>query len=194
MPQAPFPCPVAGLVVVVDLWAGMGGLLVGLLAMGVRCVCLSVEQDRHLREAQAGAFSGLVHLAKVEEVKGTMLDAVLARRHVKAILIGGGAPCQGNSALNRHRKGLDDPRSQQPAELGRIIKEVKQRTQVPVFAILENVSSAPAAVVNAYSSLMGGPPLQLDAAQWGYTRRRRFYWLVGPKRRFGCGRQHLPAS
>ena len=90
----------------IDLWSGMGGLLVGLVSLGVRCICLSVEAAGHLREAQGHAFAGLVHLARVEDVKGAMLDAVLAKRQVAAILIGGGSPCQGNSAFNKNRRGM----------------------------------------------------------------------------------------
>ena len=31
---------------------------------------------------------------------------MLRRRHFRSVLMGGGSPCEGNSALNRHRKGL----------------------------------------------------------------------------------------
>ena len=43
LPQLPWPQPHQGLVLVVDLWAGISGLLVALLALGVRCIALAAE-------------------------------------------------------------------------------------------------------------------------------------------------------
>ena len=192
MPQAPWPCPVDGLILVLDLWSGMGGLLVGLLSLGVRCVCLSVEMDPHLREAQAAAFSGVVHLDMVEKVKGSMLNLVLAKRNFSAILVGGGAPCQANSSLNKNRKGWQDPRSRQPQQLERLAKEVREITAVPVFTFLENVASAPSKVIREYSSIVGGPPLMVDARLWGWAHRNRALWMAGPDDHLNSIKPNLP--
>ena len=88
---------------------------------------------------------------------------LLRRRKFTAIVIGGGSPCQGNSSLNLHRKGLQDPRSQQPYHLQRLVRELRQvlaenHLQVPIAQFIENVGSAPADVVNKYSELTTGTP------------------------------------
>ena len=44
LPQFPWPQPYQGLVPVIDMWSGIGGLLVALLALGIRCVALSADR------------------------------------------------------------------------------------------------------------------------------------------------------
>ena len=46
--QLPWPTPCSGLVLVVDLWSGLAGLLVALLALGVRFVAITAEMDNRL--------------------------------------------------------------------------------------------------------------------------------------------------
>ena len=47
-------------------------------------------------------------------------------------------------------------------------------------AILENVASAPHDVMTYYSELLGTTPLMIDAADYGWVKRRRAVWLHGP--------------
>ena len=54
LPQVPWTCPVHGLVLILDLWSGIGGLIFSALALGIRCVVLSAEVDPDLRAAKAG--------------------------------------------------------------------------------------------------------------------------------------------
>ena len=94
----------------------------------------------------------------------------------------GGSPCQGNSVLNTNRGGLRDERSWQPLHLRRLCDDLRAMApEVPLFEFLENVASAPQDVIHEYSSLMSTSPLAFDAADWGYVRRRRLFWLHGPK-------------
>ena len=164
LPQFPWEFPCHGAVLAIDLWSGTGGLLIALLALGVRVFALSVEQDPALREALAMIFPNLIHMEKVEDVAGDLFKGILTRRPFAAIVVGGGSPCQGNSLLNKSRRGLNDDRSQQPKELERIVKELSRVTDVPVYSFLENVHSAPAAVIQAYTSMLHAPPVEIDAA------------------------------
>ena len=141
---------------------------------------LSIEQDPLFREAQSRAFAGIVHMSRVEDFTADLVRLALAKKNFAAVLVGGGAPCQGNTSFNLHRRGWDDPRSQQPCQLQRILKELRQETRLPVYAFLENVASAPPAVVEKYTHLLQGPPIMIDALDWGYVHRRRLFWLVGP--------------
>ena len=106
IPQLPGTCPCHGLVVTIDCWSGTGGLLVGLLAMGIRTVAVCIEQDAELRQAKAKILANSIQLAQVEEFRGEMVTDIVARRTVAAIILGGGAPCQANSSLNQNRRGL----------------------------------------------------------------------------------------
>ena len=164
----------------VEFWAGLGGLAFSALALGLRCIILSAEADPELRQAKAKYFPNVVNIDFVEQLDPAMLTKVIQRREIAAILVGGGSPCQGNSYLNSRRKGLQDRRSLQPQILSDFIKNTKLvHPTVPVFGFLENVSSCPPEVVKHYTELMGGPPLEIDSADWGYVRRRRLYWVIG---------------
>ena len=54
LPQVPWRCPCAGLLLVVDLWAGIGGLPLAMLALGLRAIVLAAECDEGLVQAKAG--------------------------------------------------------------------------------------------------------------------------------------------
>ena len=60
--------------------------------------------------------------------------------------MGGGSPCQPNSALNLARKGLQDPRGQAPAFLQELVNSLLKHEalqHLEVISFLENVASAP---------------------------------------------------
>ena len=95
LPQLPYGRPGAGLFLVLDLWSGLGGLVVGLLALGMRCLVVSAEADPELRRVQAKAFSGAIHVARVEDIRADMLRSVLSRRDFAGILLGGGGHAKG---------------------------------------------------------------------------------------------------
>ena len=181
LPRFPWQCPCRGLVLIVDMWSGIGGLIFAAVALGMRCVVLSAELDPDLQKAKMRLFPNLTEVQFVESIQVEMVSKLVQRRSVAAVLMGGGPPCQGNSALNSNRKGLQDSRSQQPAHLQRLAEDFRRAfPNLPLFVFLENVASAPREVSEAYSALLGTKPVTVDAAQWGYARRRRMFWLVGP--------------
>ena len=117
----------------------------------------------------------------VEDVRGYMFDKIIQRRDFRGIIIGGGSPCQGNTSLNRNRKGLQDPRSRQPEQLARIVRELESFPNCPpVLKWIENVASAPQQVQEEYLKIVGAKPLQVDAAIFGWVSRRRLgQWTKG---------------
>ena len=185
--QLPWSPRFPGLLVVVDLWAGISGVLIALLSLGVRCIAVACEWNAEARCVAHMNFPNVVHMALVEDFKGEFLRPLLKRREVAGVLVGGGSPCQGNSALNEKRRGLDDSRSHQPIELQRVadeieaLPEVKDRS-IRVFRWLENVASAPEDVVDFYSSLLAFPDgkkcecFLVKAQRYGYVSRSRLFW------------------
>ena len=152
------------------------------LALGLRCIVLAAECDPALRLAKQRFFPNMVEIERVEDLNVEMLRQVVQKRQFSAILVGGGSPCQGNSFLNSRRKGLDDERSWQPGYLRAFADAARHAyPDVPLFCMLENVASAPPSVVAHYTDLMKATPVELDAADWGYVRRRRLYWIAGPR-------------
>ena len=89
LPQLPWAAQCSGLVLVIDLWAGLGGLLISLLALGIRCIVLSAEQDADLRNMKTRLFPNLVEISSVESIHAEMLQKVMKRRSFAAGLIGG---------------------------------------------------------------------------------------------------------
>ena len=127
--------------------------------------------------------SNLIHVDSVEQLTGAQFAPVLAKRKFSAIIIGGGSPCQANSSLNLQRRSLGDARSWQPKELARLRSELlalPERGSLPVLCFLENVASMRGEVREAYSEMMGGQPIRIQAGIFGWTTRNRLYWGVGP--------------
>ena len=179
--QLPWATPCAGLVLVIDLWAGLGGLLVALLSLGVRCIAVAAEMDTRLHVPLRKCFSNLVLVDKVEHLRGDDFLAALSRRSFAAIVIGGGSPCQGNSSLNVGRGEMVGPPDSYPAQLRRLVREFEQVVQgVPILSFIENVANIPGQVIQHYTELVGGPPVLIDAQSWGWTQRKRLFWLHGP--------------
>ena len=117
----------------------------------------------------------------------------IRRRRPRGILMGGGSPCQGNSAFNKDRMGLHDERSLQPIHLCKLRDEVAAHPECShllVLALLENVASMPSEVLVQYNQWLGASPIMIDAAPCGWVHRRRYYWLVAHKAAIG---PHLQA-
>ena len=126
----------------------------------------------------------------VRAVRAQDFVPLLQRRTIRAILVGGGSPCQGNSSLNKRRQGLADPRSLQPEELCRIrdeFCELPECQDIPVLSFLENVGSMPSSVRAQYSKWLGCDPVHIDAITCGWVKRNRLFWLKGPAGSVGPG-------
>ena len=153
-----------------------------MLSLGVKVYVLAAESNPDVVRMADASLDQIIHVPAVELINAQMIEGIMRRRAIQAIVVGGGSPCQGNTSLNKGRKGLEDPRSLQPNELVRIRDElVKTYPKTPVLTFLENVASAPEPVRKEYDKLMGVRPIFIDAAIFGWVQRRRLYWASGPK-------------
>ena len=89
---------------VLDLWAGVSGLCIALLQLGLHFYGIAAECDPQARQVACNNMPSLVHCEKVEELRVSDLVPVLRRRKFRGILMGGGSPCQGNSARTSSAK------------------------------------------------------------------------------------------
>lgn len=177
VPKGPF------LVIVIDLWSGMWGLPIALSCMATTFYTLAAECDADARQACASSMPNIVHVEDVAKVRASDFVEFLERRKPRAIIIGGGSPCQRNSNLNTRRKGLGDPHSHQPLELCRIQDEFQSlpcAQDIPIITFLENVGSMPREVQERYTHWLGPPPVRIEAISCGWVHRNRCFWL-------GCG-------
>ena len=194
LPSLPWTPAIRGPILLIDLWSGFSGAALALLTMGVKTYVLAAEEAPEPRELAEHGIDQIVHIDRVEQVTAAILDKFMSRRAVQCVIIGGGSPCQGNTALNRGRKGVGDPRSHQPHELARIRDEVRTAyPKLPVLTFLENVASAPEEVKKLYDGIMRVSPMLIDAAIFGWVQRKRLYWAAGPKDEdLSYNGKHLP--
>ncbi len=184
---------VKGTWLILDLWSGLGGLLVAALSLGMHCYAVTAESNPTAARCAADCFPNAVAVSQVAEVTAQELVPFLRRRSIRGILAGGGSPCQGNSAPNGGRKGLQDERSCEPIELFRLRNELEalpECQELELIFLLENVASMPREVANQYNMWMQCEPVFSDAAACGWTQRRRLYWLTS--RTTGLSQQHQP--
>ena len=178
----PWIPPVQGPVLLIDLWSGYSGAAIALLSLGIKCYILAAESNQEVVRMAEASIDQIVHVSRVESVTALMLKGIVERRKIQCIMVGGGSPCQGNTSLNKGRKGLADPRSQQPNELVRIKAELRAAyPDIPTLTFLENVASAPKPVKEEYDRLMGVKPIYINSGIFGWVDRKRFYWASGSK-------------
>ncbi|CAJ1330278.1 unnamed protein product, partial [Effrenium voratum] len=132
LPQMAWATPMVGTWLVIDLWAGISGMCIALLSMGVRFYAVAAECDWLSSQVVEKNLPHVVRVPDVEDICGADFQPFLQRRQVRGIIISGGSPRQGSSALNLRQKL--DMRGQQPAQLVRIRAELEE---LPECASLE---------------------------------------------------------
>lgn len=177
----------------IDLFAGAGGLTLGLTAAGFEIVA-AIESDKLAVKTYRANHPGvLVRHADMREVDPTRLLAQLGLKPEEIALCAGCPPCQGFSSvrtLNGNRS-VDDPRNDLVAEYVRFVREIKPRA-----IMLENVPGLlrderfDAAVVELEE--LGYPAREgtriLNAADYGVPQNRRRLVLLCVRN----GRVHFP--
>ena len=174
-----------GPVLLIDLWSGYSGAAIALLSLGVKCYVLAAESNPDVVKMADTTIDQMVYVPTVECVNAEMVRGLIQKRNIQTILVGGGSPCQGNTSLNKGRRGLADPRSQQPKELVRIRDELKKAfPNIAVLTFLENVASSFEEVKQEYDLLMGVKPVSINAGIFGSVGRSQAPLLGGgPSRR-----------
>ena len=169
--QVPWGRPPKGMWLVLDLC--------GWNQWALHCSAVA-GKDIQARSCAQAVMPSVVHAADVEQVTVDLLLPFLAKREIRGIIVGGGSPCQGNSFLNRHRQGLSDKRSLQPALLVSLVQSLRNHAatkELDVFAFLENVAAAPSEVLARCTEWMQVPPILIDGASCGWVSRRGAYWV-----------------
>ena len=165
----------------IDLFAGGGGLTVGLKRAGFDVVA-AVELDKHAC-ATYRANHGEVSLLEmdIKEVSGDQLRELAGVEKID--LLAGCPPCQGFTSLNR--KGEDDPRNKLVLQMSRLAEEVRPRA-----IMMENVAGLTTKGKSLYQELrlkleslgydFAESAEVLEVADYGVPqRRRRLVLLAG---------------
>lgn len=89
--QCPWMRPLRGSWLVIECWAGVGGLALALLSMGVQFWSLSAECDPTAVQVSQSCMPQTVHVQRVETLRASMLVPFLRKRRIRGIIMGGGS-------------------------------------------------------------------------------------------------------
>ncbi len=173
--------------IAIDLFAGAGGLSLGLEQAGFD-VLASVEIDPVHSCVHKFNFPHCGVLAKpIEQVSASCIrKAANLKSHDKVDLVAGGAPCQGFSLIGQ--RALDDPRNQLVKEFIRIVNELR-----PSYFLFENVKGLTIGkhkhfleeIIQELQSIgyqILSPWRVLNAKDYGVPQSRERLFLIGTKK------------
>ncbi|QIR70710.1 DNA cytosine methyltransferase [Kocuria sp. KD4] len=171
----------------VDLFAGAGGLSLGLEQAGYE-IAAAVEYDPiHAAVHEFNFPYGKTFAADVSKISGEQIreESEIGNREIH--LVAGGPPCQGISMIGR--RAIDDPRNALLKEFVRVVLELKPR-----YFLMENVAGL---MVGAHRQLIDEvvemveangeyrvvtPIKVLQAADYGSPQSRRRVILLGARK------------
>lgn len=173
--------------IAIDLFAGAGGLSLGLEQAGFDVVA-SVEIDPVHCNVHKFNFPQCAVLAKpVEKTTATCIrQAANLKSKDKIDLVAGGAPCQGFSLIGQ--RALDDPRNQLVKEFIRLVGEL-----LPSYFLFENVKGLTVGkhkkflkdIIKELESVgynVLNPWKVLNAKDYGVPQSRERLFLIGAQK------------
>lgn len=166
--------------IVIDLFAGAGGLSLGASRAGFT-IGAAVEKDEHAMATHMSNFPNTTHIQ--EDINNLTGKIILEKAKIKqADLIGiiGGPPCQGFSDIGQG--DVKDERNLLFIKFFDIVAELQ-----PVFFVAENV---PGIMKEKYESIRQKafnlvqnytvlPPILVNASEYGAPTTRTRYFFIG---------------
>lgn len=141
---------------------------------------ISIECDPAAKRVVEASFpSTLFHdditALSFEEVRKWAADFP----NTKLVILGGGPPCQGVSALNPTRLGaVNDPRSSLFLHYVQLREWVKKAFHwCPTYMLMESVASMSSTDRATYSKAIGFLPYKIDSLNISPCRRPRLWWF-----------------
>lgn len=171
----------------VDLFAGAGGLSLGLEQAGYE-IAAAVEYDPiHAAVHEFNFPYGKTFCADVSKITGQKIrdESEIGNREIH--LVAGGPPCQGISMIGR--RAIDDPRNALLKEFVRVVLELRPR-----YFLMENVAGL---MVGGHRQLVDeviemveasgeyrvlSPIKVLQAADYGTPQSRRRVFVLGARK------------
>ncbi|CAK0798723.1 unnamed protein product, partial [Prorocentrum cordatum] len=152
-------------VALISVFSGIDGARRAFEILGLaQAAHLSFEVGAEAVRVARRAFPSTVHLGDVAAAD--------------PVIVIGRFPCQGYAVLNVAREGSADPRSQLVGHMWRLIEGLKRELpEATVDFLGENAASMAEDEVLALNKMFGRVPVSLDAADLGWVRRPRLYWL-----------------
>ena len=165
---------------VVSLCDGIGGLFVCLSRLKVPFDAIIAESDTGLRDFVHARFP----TAEVfKDALSIDSDLVMKRANKKkyiGILLAGGPPCQPFSLAGRQR-GWAESRSSPSSHfcsLQRLLRTRCKEASLRFECLMEQVATMNVENRDILTEKFGEPPVLVQAAEFGWVQRARFYWGV----------------
>ncbi|CAE8593271.1 unnamed protein product, partial [Polarella glacialis] len=177
LPQIPWTLGVGVPILVISLCGGVGGLPIGLLAMGATIYTVAILSDDCARETSVRYLKNVVHVKDAETMTGPLLRGFLrVFPDGCPILVGGTCPWSGREDM-RPTVFSEVPRI--ACEIEAEIVALKKANQVLKFA--ENTWATDNDFKEKATEYFQGSPVRTQAGEFGYVRRDRAWWGVGTK-------------
>lgn len=168
--------------VMIDIFAGAGGLSLGLENAGFDLLAAIESDPRHAATHRRNFPHCRLVEADVVSLAPEQLVAIVPELSGGLDLLAGGPPCQGFSVMGRRR--AEDPRNDLLGEFARLVEELRPRA-----FLMENV---PGLLSDRYGAIFAAlckrlrsagyrvaEPLVLDARSFGVPQRRKRVFLLG---------------
>ena len=167
-------------ILVIDFFAGIGGLSQALHLAGIKVDhTLVVEQDPDCRRLHRARWPGCEFVNDITKL--TKKDVEKAMRRVPnltGVISGGGSPCQGLSKLSSERQHLEDPRSALFFTLAKAldwVHELAKELKIWEIKFVENVVGDEGDI-QTMNETLGRRPVLVCAGGISRVRRPRLYW------------------
>ncbi len=174
--------------IAIDLFAGCGGMSLGLEAAGFD-IAAAVEVDAvHCLVHHHNFPYGATICRDIAQVTAEEILTKLANKGYsnEIDLIAGGPPCQGFSLMGKRQ--LDDPRNSLVFEYVRMVREIK-----PKYFLFENVPGMRSGqhkklleeLIEEFESIgyhIAKPILVLDASLYGAPQKRKRLIIIGSRK------------
>ena len=98
---------------------------------------------------------------------------------IKAFVVGGGSPCQGDSSLNRNRIDSDEARNWQLVRLTSVL--ASRFFPIPTLSCREIVASFTKTVFDLYSKFFGVQPVHVRAGTFGWAKEGDCFGTAVPR-------------
>ena len=169
------------LILVIDMFSGIGGLLRALERQHVKWEHhVVIESDKNCRRCIRRTWPGGSEYTDILKVKKEDLAREFKKvDNLELVIAGGGSPCQGLSLLSSERSHFRDERSAlffAMADLLDVIRDLCKEYKVKLLGLLENVVMDEADR-NDISYRLGWMPNLAERGDVSTARRPRLYWL-----------------
>ena len=166
--------------IVIDLFAGAGGLSLGASRAGFT-VGAAIENDKNAMASHILNFPNTVHIQQdIMELDGTTILQIANIQQNELVGIIGGPPCQGFSSIGQGN--IDDKRNRLFIKFFEIVEELQ-----PIFFLAENV---PGIMKEKYEPIRFEAfekiknynclePILVNASDYGAPTTRTRYFFIG---------------